>query len=224
VSLVIVGGSSAERMEEAVGAFERAGFARIETLDAVEEGDQVLGVREGAAEVLREADRRGMNYWLVHDGEDDHVRGGTYDRAHHRIDSPGRRAELAQHLRSRARPLVTCMAFGYKGGAPADAALVFDARFLDNPYWVPELRPLSGRDPAVADYVLKQRQALPFLDNVESMVRALVPLYEAKGMKHVVVAFGCSGGRHRSVALAAELARRLGDSDNFEVDFVTRDI
>jgi UPF0042 nucleotide-binding protein len=116
------------------------------------------------------------------------------------------------------------MAFGYKSGAPADAALVFDARFLDNPYWVPELRPLSGRDPAVADYVLRQRQAVPFLDHVERMVRDLVPLYEAKGMKHVVVAFGCSGGRHRSVALAAELARRLEASDNFEVDFVTRDI
>lgn len=224
MSLVIVGGSTAERMEEAVAAFAEAGFARIDSLDGTGAGDQVLGVRDGAPELLREADRRGLNYWLVHDGDDDGVQGGTYDRAHHRIDAPGRRAELAQHLRSRERPLITCMAFGYKSGAPADAALVFDARFLDNPYWVPELRPLSGRDAAVADYVLKQRQALPFLDHVERMVRDLVPLYEAKGMKHVVVAFGCSGGRHRSVALAAELARRLGESDNFEVDFVTRDI
>jgi hypothetical protein len=224
VSLVIVGGATDERIREAVDVFVRAGFARIDSLDGSRDGDEVLGVRDGAAELLREADRRGLNYWLVHDGEDDGVQGGTYDRAHHRIDSPGRRAELAQHLRSRERPLITCMAFGYKSGAPADAALVFDARFLDNPYWVPELRPLSGRDPAVADYVLRQRQALPFLDHVERMVRDLVPLYEAKGMKHVVVAFGCSGGRHRSVALAAELARRLEASDNFEVDFVTRDI
>ena len=224
MSLVIVGGSTRERMEQAVAAFAAAGFERIDSLDGAGVGDLVLGVHDHAPELLRDADRRGLNYWLVHDGEDDGVQGGTYDRAHHRIDSPRRRKELAEHLRSRTRPLVTCMAFGYKSGAPADAALVFDARFLDNPYWVPELRPLSGRDPAVADYVLKQRQALPFLENVERMVRDLVPLYEAKGMKHVVVAFGCTGGRHRSVALAGELARRLGDGENFEVDFVTRDI
>ncbi len=224
MSLVIVGGSTHERMEDAVAAFEAAGFKRIETLDAVTDGDVVLGVENEAVELLREADRRGINYWLAHDGEDDHVVGGTYDRAHHRLDSARRRGELAKHLRSRERPLVTCMAFGYKSGAPADAALVFDARFLDNPYWVPELRPLTGRDPAVADYVLNQPQAGHFLDEVQRLVADLVPLYEAKGMKHVVVAFGCSGGRHRSVALAADLARRLRNVDGIDVDFVTRDI
>ena len=211
-------------MGDALAAFMAAGFAHIDSLDDVTDGDEVLGVDHDAVELLRDADRRGINYWLVHDGSDDHVLGGTYDRAHHRIDSPRRREELAEHLRSRAKPLVTCMAFGYKSGAPADAALVFDARFLDNPYWVPELRPLTGRDPAVADYVLNQPPAGRFLDEVQRMVGDLVPLYEAKGMKHVVVAFGCSGGRHRSVALAAELARRLRESDGIDVDFVTRDI
>jgi hypothetical protein len=224
VTLVIVGGSSADRLEDAISAFEAAGFRRISKLDEAAEGDVVLGVGDGAVELLREADRRAINYWLVHDGEDDHVLGGTYDRAHHRLDAPRRRAELAQHLRSRAKPLVTCMAFGYKSGAPADAALVFDTRFLDNPYWVPELRPLSGRDPKVADYVMKQPEAARLLDHVQRIVDELVPLYAAKGMKHIVVAFGCSGGRHRSVALAAELARRLGESDGIDVDFVTRDI
>ena len=221
MSLVIIGGTG---MEGAVAAFVGAGFERIDGLDAVGDGDQVLGVEHDAVELLRDADRRGINYWLVHDGDDDHVLGGTFDRAHHRLQEPRRRDELAQHLRSRERPLVTCMAFGYKSGAPADAALVFDARFLDNPYWVPELRPLTGRDPQVADYVLNQPQAARFLDEVQRMVGDLVPLYEAKGMKHVVVAFGCSGGRHRSVALAAELARRLRDVDGIDVDFVTRDI
>ena len=211
-------------MAEALAAFVAAGYERIDSLDDVTDGDEVLGVDHDAAELLRNADRRGVNYWLVHDGEDDHVLGGTYDRAHHRIDAPRRRQELAEHLRSRQKPLVTCMAFGYKSGAPADAALVFDARFLDNPYWVPELRPLTGRDPAVADHVLNQPPAGRFLDEVQRMVGDLVPLYEAKGMKHVVVAFGCSGGRHRSVALAAELARRLRESDGIDVDFVTRDI
>ena len=221
MSLVIVGGQG---MEEAVAAFVAAGFKRTSSLDDGADGDQVLGVDDDGVELLREADRRGINYWLVHDGEDDHVVGGTYDRAHHRLDAPRRRAELAQHLRSRERPLVTCMAFGYKGGAPADAALVFDARFLDNPYWVPELRPLTGRDPRVSDYVLNQPPAGRFLDEVQRIVTELVPLYEAKNMKHVVVAFGCSGGRHRSVALAAELARRLGEVDGIDVDFVTRDL
>ncbi len=212
-------------MAEAVAAFVAAGYTRVGGLDdATEGGDQVLGVDHDAVELLREADRRSINYWLVHDGDDDRVPGGTYDRAHHRLDSPRRRDELAQHLRSRERPLVTCMAFGYKSGAPADAALVFDARFLDNPYWVPELRPLTGRDPRVSDYVLSQPPAGRFLDDVQRIVTDLVPLYEARNMKHIVVAFGCSGGRHRSVALAAELARRLREVDGIDVDFVTRDI
>ena len=221
MSLVIVGGPG---MGDAVAAFVDAGFKRIEALDDVTEKDSVLGVAGDGVELLRDADRRGINYWLVHDGADDHVLGGTYDRAHHRLDSPRRRDELAQHLRSRERPLVTCMAFGYKSGAPADAALVFDARFLDNPYWVEELRPLTGRDPKVAEFVLSQPPAGPFLDDVQRIVTELVPRYEAKNMKHVVVAFGCSGGRHRSVALAAELARRLREVDGIDVDFVTRDI
>ena len=76
----------------------------------------------------------------------------------------------------------------------------------------------------MAEFVLKQPAAAHFLDDVQRMVSDLVPLYEEKGMKHVVVAFGCSGGRHRSVALAAELARRLREQEGIDVDFVTRDI
>src|SRR5256884_3705808 len=219
MTLVIVGAPNRTRMDEAVSAFEAAGFTRIEELDGVGEGDFVLGVSDGGAELLREADRRAIKYVLVHDGEDDHRRGGTFERAHHRIEA-GQRDELAQHLRSRERPLVTCLAFGYKNGAPADAALVFDARFLDNPYWELELRDLSGRDPAVAEFVLKQPAAAHFLDDVQRMVSDLVPLYGEKGMKHVVVAFGCSGGRHPSVPLAAELARRLPEQEGTDVDFL----
>src|SRR5205807_2255946 len=82
------------------------------------------------------------------------------------------------------RPLITCLAFGYKNGAPADAALLIDARFLDNPYWVPELRPLTGRDPAVVDYVMKQPAAARLLDDVQRIVRDLLPLYQEKGRMH----------------------------------------
>jgi len=223
LNLLIVGASDRERMEGAVTAFETAGFERIDHLDGLRDTDLVLGVDDGGAELLREADRRGIKYVLVHDGEDDGHPGGTYERAHHRIESE-QREELARHLRSRSRPLVTCLAFAYKNGAPAEAALLIDARFLDNPYWVPELRDLSGRDPEVADFVLKQPAARRLLDDIERLVGELLPLYEEKGRMHVVVAFGCTGGRHRSVVLASELARRLDEKDGIDVDFVTRDI
>jgi UPF0042 nucleotide-binding protein len=159
----------------------------------------------------------------VHDGDPDGHAGGTYERAHHRIEA-GQREELAKHLISRPRPLVTCLAFGYKNGAPSEAALLIDARFLDNPYWVPELREKSGHDPAVAEFVLRQPAAKRLLDDIERIVVELLPLYEEKGRMHVVVAFGCTGGQHRSVVLASELARRLDEKHDIDVDFVTRDI
>jgi rhodanese/phosphatase family RapZ-like protein len=210
-------------MEAAVKAFEVAGYQRIDELDGLADADLVLGVSDGGAELLREADRRDIKYLLVHDGDTDGHPGGTYERAHHRIEA-GQRQELAEHLRGRRRPLVTCLAFGYKNGAPADAALLIDARFLDNPYWVPELRELSGRDAAVADFVLKQPAARRLLEDIERIVGELLPLYQEKGRMHIVVAFGCTGGQHRSVVLASELARRLEEKDGVDVDFVTRDI
>jgi hypothetical protein len=223
VTLVIIGASTSERMEDAVAAFEAAGYQRISDLDGVVDRDAVLGVTGGAAGLLREADRRSIKYVLVHDGEDDSHEGGTFERAHHRIDAAQREA-IAQHLRSRERPLITCLAFGYKNGAPAEAALLIDARFLDNPYWVPELRPLSGRDSAVVEYVMKQPAAGRLLDDVQRIVRDLLPLYREKGRMHLVVAFGCTGGRHRSVVLAEELARRLGGVEGVDIETVTRDI
>lgn len=221
--LIIVGAASVERMEESVAAFEAAGFKRVQGLDGMADGDFVLGVAGGGAELLREADRRAIKYVLVHDGEEDRHPGGSYERAHHRIEA-GQRAELARHLRSRERPLVTCLAFGYKNGAPADAALLIDARFLDNPYWDPALRDLSGRDQAVVDFVMRQPAAARLLDDVHRIVKDLLPLYREKGRMHIVVAFGCTGGQHRSVVLASELARRLSDHEGIDVDFMTRDI
>jgi hypothetical protein len=222
VTLVIVGAATPERMEDAVAAFASAGFRRTLGIDE-DEGDLVLGVAGDAAELLREADRRAIRYVLVHDGEDDRHTGGTFERAHHRIEA-AQRDELAAHLRSRERPLITCLAFAYKRGAPAEAALMVDARFLDNPYWVPELRDLSGRDAAVVDYVLKQPAAQRLVADVQRIVGDLIPLYREKGRMHLVVAFGCTGGRHRSVVLAAELARRLQEIEGIDVDFVTRDV
>ena len=223
MTLVIVGAANRERMDDAVAVFEAAGYTRVVELDEVRQGDLVFGVSDGGADLLREADRRAIKYVLVHDGEDDHHLGGSFERAHHRIEA-GQRGELAQHLRGRERPLITCLAFAYKNGPPSDAALLIDARFLDNPYWVPDLRDLSGRDIAVNEYVMKQPAAGRLLDDVQRIVRDLLPLYREKGRMHLVVAFGCTGGRHRSVVLAQELSERLRKIEGVDVDFVTRDI
>jgi len=223
MTLVVLGASAPERLDHGLEVFEAAGFRRLRDMATVPEGDAVLGVAGGGAELLRDADQIGLKYVLVHDGESDGQPGGTYERAHHRVEA-GQLEELARHLRSRKRPLITCLAFGYKNGAPADAALLIDARFLDNPYWVPELRELTGRDPAVAEFVMSQPPAAKLLDDLHRMVIDLMPLYHEKGRMHLVIAFGCTGGQHRSVVLAAEMARRLETVDGIDVDFVTRDI
>ncbi len=101
------------------------------------------------------------------------------------------------------------LSFGYKHGIPLDVDIVFDCRFLPNPYWVESLRPLSGLDGPVRDYVLRQPETGEFLDRVEELLVTLVPAFVREGKSYLTVAMGCTGGRHRSVALAAELNERL---------------
>jgi RNase adapter protein RapZ len=103
----------------------------------------------------------------------------------------------------------TVMSFGFKYGLPVDADLVADARFLPNPYWVPELRPLTGRDDAVRDYVLAQVGAAEFLDTYEQLLDIIGAGYQREGKRYVTVAIGCTGGKHRSVAIAEDLAARM---------------
>ncbi len=99
--------------------------------------------------------------------------------------------------------------FGFKHGLPIDADMVMDVRFLPNPHWEEALRPLTGHDPAVRDFVLERAQASDFLDRFEGLMLSLLPSYEAEGKSYLTVAIGCTGGRHRSVAVAEELALRL---------------
>ena len=113
--------------------------------------------------------------------------------------------------------------FGYKHGLPMDADIVMDVRFLPNPHWDDALRPLTGHDPAVRDFVLERAQASDFLDRFGELMQALLPSYEAEGKSYLTIAFGCTGGRHRSVAVAEELARRLRDQ-GFAVHTGHRDI
>jgi UPF0042 nucleotide-binding protein len=103
----------------------------------------------------------------------------------------------------------TVLSFGYKNGLPLDADLVFDCRFLPNPHWVDELRPQTGLDDPVRAYVLGQPPAGEFLDNLETLLVQLLPAYVAEGKAYLTIALGCTGGRHRSVVIAEELARRL---------------
>jgi hypothetical protein len=223
MTLVIVGGSSQPELDEAVGVFLDTGFQLARWLTSWEGADAVLPVRGDAVELLKDADAQNIRYVLVHVGAADGRSGGSHDRAHHRVDIAQLR-ELAQQLRSRERLLVTCLAFGYKNGIPDGASWVVDVRLLDNPYWVDELRPLDGRDPRVRDYVLKQPAAQALLDNLERTLREAIPSYSDRGRSQLVVAFGCTGGRHRSVAMAGDMAERLGRLDGVDVEFTARDI
>lgn len=100
--------------------------------------------------------------------------------------------------------------FGYKNGLPLDADIVMDVRFLPNPHWEDALRPLTGHDPRVADFVLEREATSAFLDNLETLLVDLLPRYKAEGRSYLTIAIGCTGGRHRSVAIAEELSRRFG--------------
>lgn len=101
------------------------------------------------------------------------------------------------------------VSFGFKHGLPVDVDMVFDCRFLPNPHWVDSLRPLTGLDQAVADYVLDRPAAKEFVDRIEDLLASLLPEFVNEGKAYLTVAFGCTGGRHRSVAVAEELGRRL---------------
>ncbi len=104
---------------------------------------------------------------------------------------------------------VSVESFGFKHGLPLDADIVMDVRFLPNPHWEEELRPLTGHDPAVRDYVLERADTSAFLDHFDALLQAVLPAYQAEGRSYLTVAIGCTGGRHRSVAIAEELAARL---------------
>lgn len=104
---------------------------------------------------------------------------------------------------------LTILSFGFKYGVPVDSDLVFDVRFLPNPYYIPELRPKSGRDKEVYDYVMASREARIFLDKLEDMLDFLIPNYIVEGKNQLVVSIGCTGGKHRSVTLANAITKRM---------------
>ncbi|MGW3469327.1 RNase adapter RapZ [Saccharopolyspora sp. NPDC000995] len=122
------------------------------------------------------------------------------------------------------RTRLTVLSFGYKYGLPMDADLVMDCRFLPNPFWIPELREYNGLDDEVRNYVLGQEGAEEFLQSYQQLLRLVGAGYHREGKRYLTLALGCTGGKHRSVALAEELARRLAEDDGMMVKTVHRDL
>jgi UPF0042 nucleotide-binding protein len=118
---------------------------------------------------------------------------------------------------------LTMVSFGYKYGLPVDADVVIDCRLLPNPHWIPELRPLTGEDEAVRDYVFAQDGAPEFIDAATALLRRYEKGYVGEGKHYATIAVGCTGGRHRSVAVSTELARRMRE-DGIEIQLSHRDV
>jgi len=119
--------------------------------------------------------------------------------------------------------LISSLSFGYKNGIPLDADLIFDVRFLPNPHFIPEFRPLTGKHPKLVAYLRKFPQTREFLDRVTSMMLFLLPHYIHEGKSYLTVAFGCTGGQHRSVMIAEEISRRLG-KEGYRIKTAHRDM
>ena len=120
-----------------------------------------------------------------------------------------RLVELFSGLLATGSMETSIVSFGFKNGLPLDADMVFDVRFLPNPHWIPDLQPLSGLDDDVRVYVLASPEAVEFLERLDDFLDFLLPYYAREGKSYLSVAIGCTGGRHRSVVLAEELAARL---------------
>ncbi|NCB92385.1 MAG: RNase adapter RapZ [Clostridia bacterium] len=120
--------------------------------------------------------------------------------------------------------MITILSFGFKYGIPSDSDLVFDVRFLPNPYYIDELKALSGNDAPVSEYVMSHEASLTFLNKLEDMIEFLIPNYILEGKNQLVVSIGCTGGKHRSVTLANGLYERLSKSEEYGVRIEHRDI
>ena len=137
--------------------------------------------------------------------------------------------ELRAHIKERFHEqsaeksiLISCVSFGFRQGVPEDSDLVFDVRFLPNPHFVPEFRPLTGRDHRVAKYIRSFPQTREFISRISDLLVYLIPHYIHEGKSYLTIAFGCTGGQHRSVMIAEEVGKRLRRSD-YRVKVVHRD-
>jgi RNase adapter protein RapZ len=174
-----------------------------------------LGHGLSVAEGIREERRRMAPIRRLADVVIDTTRFNVHELRQFIIDrfqKPGRRPLL-----------VSVVSFGFRYGIPSDADLVFDVRFLPNPHFIPRLRPFSGRDRRVARYIRSFPQTREFLRRVEGLLRYLIPHYISEGKSYLTVAIGCTGGRHRSVALSETIARDL-QRRGYSAKIVHRDL
>ncbi|MFA4994759.1 MAG: RNase adapter RapZ [Bdellovibrionales bacterium] len=132
---------------------------------------------------------------------------------------------ITGHFKPERSPELTLyvMSFSYRQGVPREADLVFDARFLANPHWAPALRPLTGHEEAVADYIRRDPDFAAFMKHLADLLLPLLPRYQQEGKSYLTIAVGCSGGRHRSVMIAEELAKLLSSND-YAVNIGHRDL
>ena len=136
------------------------------------------------------------------------------------------KARVEEGAASLAEPrnlTVNILSFGFAYGLPPEAVLVFDVRFLPNPHFVPDLRPLTGEEPAVADFVLNSPEGKEFVDRLRSFIEYLLPRFQQEGKAYLTVAVGCTGGRHRSVAVARRLYDILRENKGLSVNLIHRD-
>ena len=135
------------------------------------------------------------------------------------------RAQLIERFQRGNRDkniLISCVSFGYREGVPEDADLVFDVRFLPNPHFIPKFRPFTGKHPAVAKYIRSFPQTKEFIHRISDLLVYLIPHYIEEGKSYLTIAFGCTGGKHRSVMIAEDVKKRLGKA-GYNVKVVHRD-
>lgn len=130
--------------------------------------------------------------------------------------------ERFQSSESKQSTLISCVSFGFSKGVPDDADLMFDVRFLPNPHFIPKFRPYTGRNPQVARYILSFPQTQEFIARISELLAYLIPHYMREGKSYLTIAFGCTGGKHRSVLIAQEVKKRLAKS-GYNVKVVHRD-
>jgi UPF0042 nucleotide-binding protein len=215
-----------EDLSDEAAALRQAGHSvRILFLDAA---DDVLVRRfEGTrrrhpvpGESVTEGIRRERGLWEAIKSQADVVV-DTSDLNVHQLR--GRLIDLFERPEATTGMQTTVVSFGYKHGIPLDVDLVFDCRFLPNPHWVDELRPLTGMDEPVRAYVLSQADTTEFLSRLDDLLALLLPAFAKEGKAYLTVAVGCTGGHHRSVVIAEEVARIL-DAHGFTPTLMHRDV
>ena len=227
--LDIRAGDPAPAIERASAALEAEG-SRLELI-YLEASDTSLVSRfsETRHRHPLEADRSGVQASIA---EERRILARTRGMADHVVDTTGLsigqlKDRLFALVPREVRPdelRIDIVTFGFKYGIPLEADLVFDVRFLTNPYWEPTLKPLSGLEEPVRDFVMQQPAASRFLELVAELLDLTIPAYRREGKEQLRLALGCTGGYHRSIALAEELAARLGEREDVRVSVFHREL